>query len=158
MKKILIALDYAPTSIQVAEQGFSLAKAMNAEVTLLHVVSDDSYYYAGEASPVMGFSGFSSVDFTQFINTDGLTKAAEYFLQKIKHHLGDDNIETIIERGNFADVILEKAKHLKADVIVMGSHSRRWYEKILIGSVTEEVLDETKTPLFIVPTKEHHLK
>jgi nucleotide-binding universal stress UspA family protein len=35
----------------------------------------------------------------------------------------------------------------------MGSHSRRWLEKILMGSVTETVLHKTTIPLFIVPTK-----
>jgi nucleotide-binding universal stress UspA family protein len=36
---------------------------------------------------------------------------------------------------------------------VMGSHSQKWLESILLGSVTEEVLRKTNIPLFIVPTK-----
>ena len=40
MKKVLIALDYNPTAQKVAEVGFSLAKSMNAEITLLHVITD----------------------------------------------------------------------------------------------------------------------
>ena len=39
-KKVLIALDYNPTAQKVAEVGFSMAKSMNAEITLLHVISD----------------------------------------------------------------------------------------------------------------------
>jgi nucleotide-binding universal stress UspA family protein len=35
----------------------------------------------------------------------------------------------------------------------MGSHSRKWLEKILMGSVTEEVLHKSSIPLFIIPTK-----
>jgi nucleotide-binding universal stress UspA family protein len=35
----------------------------------------------------------------------------------------------------------------------MGSHSRKWLEKIVMGSVTEKVLNQTSIPLFIVPTK-----
>jgi len=35
----------------------------------------------------------------------------------------------------------------------MGSHSRKWLENILIGSVDEKVLHHTTIPLFIVPTK-----
>src|SRR5665648_427725 len=46
MKKVLIALDYDPTAQKVAEVGFSMAKDMNAEVTLLHVISDPAYYSA----------------------------------------------------------------------------------------------------------------
>ena len=44
MKKILIALDYNPTAQKIAETGFSLAKAMNAQVVLLHVIADPVYY------------------------------------------------------------------------------------------------------------------
>jgi len=43
---------------------------------------------------------------------------------------------------------------MKADIIVMGSHSKRWLEKIVTGSVTEEVLRDSRIPLFIVPIKE----
>ena len=44
MKKVLIALDYDPTAKKVAEVGFEFAKAMGAEVVLLHVISDPVYY------------------------------------------------------------------------------------------------------------------
>jgi len=42
---------------------------------------------------------------------------------------------------------------LNADIIVMGSHSRKWLESIIMGSETEVVLKKTVIPLFIVPTK-----
>jgi nucleotide-binding universal stress UspA family protein len=68
------------------------------------------------------------------------------------HHLGDDSIHTLVKEGDFADSILEAAKALKIDVIVLGSHGRQWLEKILIGSVASKVLRNTSIPLFIVPT------
>lgn len=153
MKKVLIAIDYETNAKQIAEQGFALAKSMNAATILLHVIAEDSYYNAGEASPIMGFGGFNTTDFTEFINTEGLIKASAYYLEKLKIHLGDDTIETKIERGDFANTILATAKQLKVDIIVMGSHSKRWLETILMGNVTEEVLSETTIPLFIIPTK-----
>ncbi len=52
-----------------------------------------------------------------------------------------------------AEVGFEFAKEQHADIIVMGSHSRRWLENILMGGVTEKVLHHTTIPLFIVPTK-----
>ena len=62
-------------------------------------------------------------------------------------------IRTFLREGDFADAILEAAKDLHADIIVMGSHSRKWLEKIMMGSVTEKVLHHTSVPLFIIPTK-----
>jgi nucleotide-binding universal stress UspA family protein len=153
MKKVLIALDYDPTAQKVAEKGFSLAKSMNAEAILLHVIAEEIYYSALEYSPIMGFSGFSNTDFSLLANSEGLTKASQYFLDKTKRHLHDDTIQTVVEKGDFSEVILKTAKHLHADLIVMGSHSRRWLEQILLGSVTEKVLHNTSIPLFIVPTR-----
>jgi nucleotide-binding universal stress UspA family protein len=156
MKKVLIALDYDPSAHKVAEKGFSLARTMNAEVIFLHVIADATYYSALEYSPITGYSNFSGTDFLQLANADGLTKASQYFLDKIKHHLNDDTSATIIEIGDSAKIILRTAKKINADIIVMGSHSRRWLEKILLGSVTEKVLNLTTIPMFIVPTKEHN--
>lgn len=56
MKKILIAIDYNPTATGIAESGYSLAKSMNAEVILLHVVADYTYYSSLDYSPVLGFT------------------------------------------------------------------------------------------------------
>lgn len=153
VKKVLIALDYDHTAQKVAEKGFSLAKTLNAKVVLLHVFTDEAYYSTLEYSPIIGFSGFSGEDFSNLISTEGMTKASNYFLDKIKDHLGDDSVLIMVEEGDFADVILKTAMHIHADVIVMGSHSRRWLEKILMGSVTEKVLHRTSIPLFIIPTR-----
>jgi nucleotide-binding universal stress UspA family protein len=156
MKKVLIALDYNQNSQKVAEKGYSLGKAMNAEVTLLHVIADATYYSSLEYSPIIGFSSFSSTEFSQIIDNDGLKKASLYFLDRLKHHLDDKTIQTLVEEGDTADSILKAAKHLHADIIVMGSHSRRWLEQILLGSVTEKVLHHSTIPLFIIPTKKYN--
>jgi nucleotide-binding universal stress UspA family protein len=157
MKKVLIALDYNPTAQKVAEVGFSMAKAMNAEITLLHVMSDPVYYSSTGYDPVMGYTGFAGITGPMQINTnDGLKKASQQFLEKSKHHLGDNTIQTLVEDGDSADSILRAAKNLNVDIIVMGSHSRKWLENILMGSVTEKVLHNTSIPLFIVPTKKHN--
>jgi nucleotide-binding universal stress UspA family protein len=42
---------------------------------------------------------------------------------------------------------------MHADMIILGSHSQKWLENIVMGSVTEEVLRQSTIPLFIIPTK-----
>lgn len=155
MKKVLIALDYNPTAQKVAEMGFSMAKTLNAEVVLLHVISDPVYYTSMEYSPIMGFNDYSGISPFQLENVEGLISASQHFLDKVKRHLDDSTIQTVVKEGDIADAILKTAKELHADIIVLGSHSRKWLENILIGSVAEEVLNHTHVPLFIVPTKKH---
>jgi len=126
---------------------------MNAEVVLLHVITDPVFYASAGYSPIMGFSGFVDVSPLQLDSTQGLKEASLQYLDKSKQHLGDNTIRTIVKEGDFADSILETAKEVNADIIVVGSHSRKWLENIVMGSVTEKVLHHTSIPLFIVPTK-----
>ncbi len=153
MKKVLIALDYDPSAQKIAETGFALAKAMVAEVVLIHVVADTMYYSANEYSPIMGFSGYMNTAPVPTAAGEELKQSSQLFLDKSKKHLGDESIKTVVTEGDFADSILEAAKDLHADIIVMGSHSKKWLEQIVMGSVTEKVLRHTTLPLFIIPTK-----
>jgi len=143
IKKILIALDYDETSQKVAEAGFSLAKTMNADSVLLHVISENPVYY-------------SSYLYMRELRVDILTdlkKSTQDFLDKTKKHRGEESIQTVLKEGEIADSILETATELNADIIVMGSHSRKWLENIIMGSEAQNVLKETTIPLFVVPTK-----
>jgi nucleotide-binding universal stress UspA family protein len=154
IKKVLIALDYNPTAQKVAETGYSLAEAMKAELTLLHVISDATYYASTQYSPVMGLTSFNNGGLLQLDTVEEIKNAAQYFLDKTKHHLGDDTIRTLVREGDFAKSILEAATDLGVGLIVMGTHSRRGLDKILLGSVAESVLRQSSIPVFIIPTKE----
>lgn len=153
MKTVLIALDYDPSAEKVAEIGYQLAKAMNAEIILLHVLADMSYYMPMEYATVMGFTGIPQGGLVEPVDLESLKKGAESFLNSSKQHLGDPAIQTMVAEGNFAEEILKTAREKNASIIVVGSHSRSAFEKILAGSVTEQLLHDSKIPLFIIPTK-----
>jgi nucleotide-binding universal stress UspA family protein len=153
MKKILIALDYNPTAQKVAETGHKLAKAMKARTILLHVISDATYYSSLNYSPIMGFGGVSSVDTVQTDTAEDLKKVAQNYLDNSKQHLGDEKIQTVVKNGVFGETILNTATELNVDIIVMGTHSRRGLEKILMGSVAENVFHHSLIPVFIIPTR-----
>lgn len=154
MNRILIALDYNPTAQKVAETGFAMAKSMNAEVILLHVISDPVFYSTAGYSPIMGFNGYIDVGPVDMNNVEGLKLASFQYLDKTRQYLGDESIRTLVKDGDYADTILETAKETRTDILVIGTHSRRWLEDVLMGSVLEKVLRNTPIPLFIVPTKE----
>lgn len=158
MKKILIAIDYNPTAEKIVEAGYSLAKSMNAEITLLHVVADYTYYSSLDYSPIMGFDSFSNMGMLQTNTVIELENAAHEFLEKTKSHLGDPSVKILVKDGDSGDAIIEAAKNLDADVIVMGSHSRRGLDKILMGSVAAKVLRHSEVPLFIIPVSEKEEK
>jgi len=120
MKKILIALDYNPTAQKVAEVGFSMAKSMNAEITLLHVINDPVFYSTSGYSPIMGFNGYMEMGPLQLDSVDELKHASLQYLDKSKQHLGDKNIKTIVKEGDFADSIFRDCKR-----VACGDYCRR---------------------------------
>ena len=143
IKKVLIAMDYDVTSKKVADEGYSLAQSMNAETILLHVISELPVYY-------------SESNYTHEYRVDllgDLNKTTQAFLDKAKKHLGDEAVQTVLKEGEIADTILKTAKEMNVDIIVMGSHSRKWLESILLGSQAEDVLENTRIPVLIVPIK-----
>ncbi|MFZ4724079.1 MAG: universal stress protein [Paludibacter sp.] len=148
INKVLIALDYDPTAIKISEVGFTFAKAMNAEIVLVHVIVDLVAYSLT----------YLNMGPLQLESVMELKDASEQFLQKTKIHLGDLTIQTVVKEGDFAECILVTAEELDVDVIVMGSHSHKWLENIVMGSVTEEVMRKTTVPMFIVPTKKREVK
>lgn len=152
-KNVLIALDYDQSAKKVAETGFSMASAMGAKVTLMHVVADPVYYTNTEYSPITGYIGFTILDPLMDADHDGMKNATLGFLEKFKLELGDETIETIAQDGEPAEAILKTAKKIHADVIVIGSHSRKWLENVLLGSISEKVLRQSNIPLFIVPVR-----
>jgi nucleotide-binding universal stress UspA family protein len=126
---------------------------LKAEVILLHVIKGSSGYSTPGHFPIMGYAGFVDVSPTILESTEGLVDASIKYLGHIRQHLGDETIQILVEEGDFAETILKCAEEVHADIIVIGSHSQKWLENILMGSVTEKVLQNSSIPLYIIPTK-----
>ncbi|HEX3006225.1 MAG TPA: universal stress protein [Bacteroidales bacterium] len=154
IRVVLVALDYEPSAQMVAETGYSIAAAIGAETVLMHVVADNVYYTTPEYSPVMGFTGFSSTNVMEQIGVEELRIASMDYLNITKHHLGDDSIRSLVVEGDTAEGILNTANNIGADLIVMGSHSRRGLDKVLMGNIAEDVLKKTQIPVLVIPTKD----
>lgn len=124
-----------------------MAKALNAETILLHIVSHPAYY-----------TGIYTQELQVEVSPD-VRKSTQGFLDKLKIHLGDDSIQTIVKGGiDVAITILNTANELNVDFIVLGSHSHNWLENIiLLGSQVEELLNKTTIPLYIIPTKKQKI-
>lgn len=152
MKKVLIAVDYNPSSEKVAEAGYELAKMMQAEVCIMHVITDVQYY--GMQYPTfMGYAGYNNMEID--LNLAGeMVKVAEDFLQKTKEHFNDPSLSTHIAEGDTAEAVLRYASEWGADVLVLGTHSHSALEKLFVGDVASDVLKSSKIPLHIIPIKE----
>lgn len=151
MKKVLIALDYNPNSETVAKQGYQLAKTLGAQVCLIHVLADVSYYATSYPS-FMGFEGINDYQVDLSILAE-LRKVAEDYLETASTHLQDPSVQTYLAEGITSQAILNYADEWHADLIVMGTHSHSVLEKVLMGTTASKVLEKTPIPVFMVPVK-----
>ena len=62
-------------------------------------------------------------------------------------------IEAVVREGNTAGEILEQADSMKADLLVIGTHGRSGFERLVLGSVAEKVLRKASCPVLIVPKR-----
>ena len=149
MEKMLIALDYSPKAQKIAEDGYRIATAMRAKVTLLHVMVEATYYSSLNYSPILGWDSFSTV--TESDSSSTLADAAESYLEEIKMHLGDESIETVVLNGDVKERILETSMTTSSDIIVMGSYGKSGLERFFLGSIADDVLHHTEIALLVIP-------
>lgn len=151
MKKICIALDYNPSAEKVAQTGYAYAKALRAEIHLVHVISD-AVYYALDYSPFMGYE--SSFYETNFAVVEELNNGAQNFLAASAAHLEGKDIITKVLEGDTAQAILDYCKESHIDLLVIGTHSHSVLEDVIMGNSAVKIVRHTEIPLLVVPTKE----
>lgn len=153
MNRVLIALDYEPSAEVIARTGHELARSMNAQTILLHVISDNNYYISANYSPIMGYNSLTNADVIENDAESESKRLAWNYLEHSKKYLGDPDIEVLVGSGSFAQTILDTAESVKADLIVMGTHHQKGLKKLITGSVAESVLHHTQIPVLIIPTR-----
>jgi nucleotide-binding universal stress UspA family protein len=62
-------------------------------------------------------------------------------------------IEAVVRGGNPAAEILEQAASMKSDLLIIGTHGRSGFERLLLGSVAEKVLRKASCPVMTVPRR-----
>ena len=151
MKKVLIGLDYNPNSEIVVKNGYELAKKLGAEVCLIHVLADVSYYGMNYPS-FMGYEGYNEMAVDLNVIAE-LREVAKDFVQTAAEHLKDPTVTTYMAEGPTSTAILNYAEEWGADMIVLGTHSHSVLEKILMGTTASHILESTKVPVYLVPIK-----
>ena len=155
LRKILVPVDFSQPSQNAARFAVMLAAKSNSEVKLLHVFN----------SPVVDMIPFTDVASIQIdfdMNYNLLHKAAKEKL--IKFHadllefakqIGADNVPIgyTLREGYAAYGIIETSKKYRPGMIVMGTKGEGFRSTELVGSVANEVSEETHLPLLVIPER-----
>ena len=127
-KNILLALELEPDSDKaVIARAKELVKQFDATLWIIHSVEHLSSYGAA-----YGVAAGIDVD-------EVLKKEAEQLMKKIAASVGVPNTQAIVMEGPAKQVILNKAKKIKADLIIVGSHGRHGVQ-LLLGSTANAIV------------------
>ena len=144
-QRILVATDGSPLSQKAVDSALGLAAAIKAQVTAVSVVQAYSYDYFEGAYPLSkeDVKTVESywVDKAQKLLDTAIFSAASKGVQ----------IKTqVLTANDVADALITAAHTLDADLIVMASHGRRGFDRLLHGSETQEVLNHCKVPVLVL--------
>lgn len=153
-KKVLIPVDFSNYSMKACEFGFNFAKAYGAEVILLHVYFTPIYASSLPYGDVFNYQ----------VSDEEMVKNV---LHKVHDDLNalSDKVKAKIASGEFPDIkytcvlregipeeeILRYNKEQRPQIIIMGTRGKNQKDIDLIGSVTAEVIERSRTTVLAIP-------
>lgn len=139
-KRILVPVDGSSASLNGLNEAIRLAKAGDAALRVLHVV--DGIAFVGEHSPL-------TADADTF-RRSGKKLMSEVMASVRKQPVRADSLIVENLSGRAADSIVKEAKKWRADLIVLGTHGRRGFNRFLFGSDAELVVRTATVPVLLV--------
>ncbi len=145
--RILVPIDGGvPSSLGLLE-AIKLSKALNASITLLHVV--DFWSLLPSEATAASYDGLF-----ESLRRTGAQVLKEAALTVSRAGIAVD--ATLVEASDaqVGDCILRKAQELHAELIVCGTHGRRGIRRLLMGSDAEHIVRNSKVPVLLVREQE----
>ena len=142
MKNILVPVDFSEVSAAVIATAESLAEAFSAKVWLIHVAAPDPEFVGFDVGP-------QSVRDQRASNLRDEHRHLQDEAERLRG--GGIDATALLIQGPTVEKILAEAERLEADWIVIGSHGHGATYRVLLGSVSENVVRGSKLPITIVP-------
>ncbi len=143
--KILVCVDLSDSTEEILKRIEVLCRPMNAKVWLLHNAMPEPDTIEFKVDPIEARESLAKKFHQQHRQIQEL---AERFRKS-----GVDATALLVH-GKTVDVILKEAADLDIDVIVVGSHGHSAMYQLLVGSISEGVLQGSSKPVLVVPTHE----
>jgi nucleotide-binding universal stress UspA family protein len=160
MKRILVPIDFSDATLRVIDLAQQLAKALDAEIHLVHVKELTAaaapgtlgYGLAGmpELAPMSGvpLPVFDPMPQTVPVDEDEQSKLTHW-----QDKIAQSGVKVTLHEpaGAVVEEVLNEADVVNADLIVMGTHGHGAMYNLLVGGVTKGVLKRSTRPVLLVP-------
>jgi nucleotide-binding universal stress UspA family protein len=142
LNRVLCPIDFSDCSRQALDHAAAVARQYGSTIAALIVVPPATPLIpAGELGP-----------HPLYVLSD---EDVERLRKQLEKFVTDSAVRVpftaSVAEGNVVSWIVRRASDLPADLIVMGTHGRSGFERLLLGSVTERVLMKAPCPVLTVP-------
>ena len=145
-RKILVPIDGSATSRRGLDAALLLAKQNNARIRLLHAVG------IFIATPALTRTR-PAKDIATTLHKAGKALLDKAAALASKHRVVADTTLLDIGAGHAADAIVAQAKKWRADLIVIGTHGRRGFDRLALGSDAEKVVRTSRVPVLTIRSR-----
>lgn len=136
LRRVLLAVDLSYALEPTFEFAQRFARLCRAEMRAL---------YVAEPLPAIAELPVALSDEAFF------AEAEDRFHRAMEPLRARTSFEAVVRRGSASQTVAQEATTWNADVVVVGSHGKGWMHRLLVGSVTEQLLNALPTSLLVVP-------
>lgn len=144
--RIMVAVDGSETSTYALKQAVELVKNFSAKLRIVHVV-DMSWLPIGPELAI----DTKVLSAARRSAGERIISAAHEAVRQAGLETETALIETETPTQHIAEAIAQEASRWPAELLVMGTHGRRGFQRFTLGSVTEKTARLCTEPLLLVP-------
>jgi len=134
-RRILVAADLSNAAGPTVRLAGRFARLVGAKLRMLTVFE-----------PLPDVPGIPPMDPTEYY-----ALAQETLERDVWSLVKTSEVEKLVRHGMVVDTLLREATEWQADVLVVGSHGKGWAQRVLLGSVTERLINHLPTSLLVAP-------
>ena len=146
LKRIVCAIDFSASSDHAQGYAVGLAEVFGAELRLVHVVELPFL-------PTYSLAGVPNLALPVEQVEEGARKHMEQAVEACRAHHADT--EGAVRTGSPFVEVINYAREIEADLIVVGTHGRTGLSHMLIGSVAEKIVRKAPCPVLSVKHPDH---
>ncbi len=134
-KNILVPSDGSKYSVAAVDEAINYAKSYGGSLKIVSAVYTNDEFLANAPDVV-----------------EKMVKKAMTGIENVKNRIQQEGVdaETFVREGEPYKIIIDLAKELNADTIIMGSHGRTGLKRIFMGSVTSRVIGYAPCPVMVI--------
>ena len=145
-RRVLVALDDTPIAATVLDWTKTIADTLGAGVTAVHVLRESAMSHVLSAAPTAG----DELDRAARVSPGSGAEATRWLTTLAEGWLGHERTTPIVAHGHPGDVILETARDVGADLIILGRRGSRTLIPAIAGSTVSTVLHGAPVPVLVV--------